>query len=111
MIHSQFTLMLGDSELGELISARGSYPTPKFWEPHRDLGKLQQQHSTSNLFQALPFSFPLRNSTSTMADRQHNLTVLISGNGSNLQALIDACASGTLPNTRITHVISKYVRG
>jgi phosphoribosylglycinamide formyltransferase len=44
-----------------------------------------------------------------MADSQYNLTVLISGNGSNLQALIDACASGALPNTRITHVISKYV--
>ncbi|KAE8857010.1 hypothetical protein PTNB29_08077 [Pyrenophora teres f. teres] len=41
-----------------------------------------------------------------MADRQFNLTVLISGNGSNLQALIDACASGALPNTRITNVIS-----
>ncbi|USP77849.1 hypothetical protein yc1106_05123 [Curvularia clavata] len=41
-----------------------------------------------------------------MADRQFNLTVLISGNGSNLQALIDACASGALPNTRIVHVIS-----
>ncbi|EUC41239.1 hypothetical protein COCMIDRAFT_29958 [Bipolaris oryzae ATCC 44560] len=41
-----------------------------------------------------------------MSDRQFNLTVLISGNGSNLQALIDACASGALPNTRITHVIS-----
>ena len=44
-----------------------------------------------------------------MSDRQFNLTVLISGNGSNLQALIDACASGALPNTRITNVISKYV--
>lgn len=42
-----------------------------------------------------------------MAESQHNLTVLISGNGSNLQALIDACANNTLPNTRITHVISK----
>ncbi|KAL6704187.1 Bifunctional purine biosynthetic protein ADE5,7 [Coniothyrium glycines] len=41
-----------------------------------------------------------------MADKTHNLTVLISGNGSNLQALIDACASGALPNTHITHVIS-----
>ncbi|KAH7408568.1 phosphoribosylglycinamide formyltransferase [Phaeosphaeria sp. MPI-PUGE-AT-0046c] len=41
-----------------------------------------------------------------MSDSQHNLVVLISGNGSNLQALIDACASGKLPNTRITHVIS-----
>lgn len=41
-----------------------------------------------------------------MPEPQYNLTVLISGNGSNLQALIDACASGTLPNTHITHVIS-----
>ncbi|KAF1917306.1 phosphoribosylglycinamide formyltransferase [Ampelomyces quisqualis] len=41
-----------------------------------------------------------------MSDSQHNLTVLISGNGSNLQALIDACTSGKLPNTRITHVVS-----
>ncbi|KAF1997121.1 phosphoribosylglycinamide formyltransferase [Amniculicola lignicola CBS 123094] len=41
-----------------------------------------------------------------MSESKHNLTVLISGNGSNLQALIDACASGDLPNTRITHVIS-----
>ncbi|KAF1937035.1 phosphoribosylglycinamide formyltransferase [Clathrospora elynae] len=41
-----------------------------------------------------------------MTDRPFNLTVLISGNGSNLQALIDACASGALPSTRITHVIS-----
>ncbi|KAF2852602.1 phosphoribosylglycinamide formyltransferase [Plenodomus tracheiphilus IPT5] len=41
-----------------------------------------------------------------MTEQQHNLTVLISGNGSNLQALIDACATGALPNTRITHVIS-----
>ncbi|PVI06429.1 phosphoribosylglycinamide formyltransferase [Periconia macrospinosa] len=41
-----------------------------------------------------------------MSSSQYNLVVLISGNGSNLQALIDACASSTLPNTRITHVIS-----
>ncbi|OAL48423.1 phosphoribosylglycinamide formyltransferase [Pyrenochaeta sp. DS3sAY3a] len=41
-----------------------------------------------------------------MPDRQYNVCVLISGNGSNLQALIDACASGALPNTRITSVIS-----
>lgn len=42
-----------------------------------------------------------------MSNRQFHLTVLISGNGSNLQALIDACSSGALPNTKITHVISK----
>jgi hypothetical protein len=39
---------------------------------------------------------------------QFNITVLISGNGSNLQALIDACASDKLPNTSVTHVVSKY---
>ncbi|KAF2657287.1 phosphoribosylglycinamide formyltransferase [Lophiostoma macrostomum CBS 122681] len=41
-----------------------------------------------------------------MPDPTFNLTVLISGNGSNLQALIDACAGGKLPNARVTHVIS-----
>lgn len=46
-----------------------------------------------------------------MSSSQYNLVVLISGNGSNLQALIDACASSALPNTRITRVISKYVGG
>lgn len=36
-----------------------------------------------------------------------NITVLISGSGTNLQALIDACKpSSSLPNSRITHVIS-----
>ncbi|KAF2107197.1 formyl transferase [Lophiotrema nucula] len=40
-----------------------------------------------------------------MSESPYNLTVLISGNGSNLQALIDACAAGKLP-ARITHVIS-----
>ena len=34
------------------------------------------------------------------------LTVLISGTGSNLQALIDACASGFIPNAQIVRVIS-----
>ncbi|KAF1967750.1 phosphoribosylglycinamide formyltransferase [Bimuria novae-zelandiae CBS 107.79] len=41
-----------------------------------------------------------------MSESPYNLIVLISGNGSNLQALIDACASSELPNTRVTHVIS-----
>jgi len=36
-----------------------------------------------------------------------NITVLISGSGSNLQALIDACSrSSALPNARVSHVIS-----
>ncbi|KAK7514918.1 phosphoribosylglycinamide formyltransferase [Phyllosticta citriasiana] len=42
-----------------------------------------------------------------MVDRHHTrLTVLISGNGSNLQALIDATRDGRLPNTSIARVIS-----
>ena len=36
-----------------------------------------------------------------------NLTVLISGNGTNLQALMDACGSPALPKARIVEVISK----
>ncbi|KAG8901167.1 hypothetical protein FRB99_005500 [Tulasnella sp. 403] len=35
-----------------------------------------------------------------------NIVVLISGSGTNLQALIDACASGEIPNARISLVIS-----
>ena len=42
-----------------------------------------------------------------MPDTQHNIAVLISGNGSNLQALIDAANTPALSNTRIIHVISK----
>jgi phosphoribosylglycinamide formyltransferase len=38
---------------------------------------------------------------------EKNITVLISGNGSNLQALIDACGTNALPNAKIVHVISK----
>jgi len=34
------------------------------------------------------------------------ITVLISGNGTNLQALIDACATNTLPSSSIVRVIS-----
>ncbi|KAF2624799.1 phosphoribosylglycinamide formyltransferase [Macroventuria anomochaeta] len=41
-----------------------------------------------------------------MSQKPHNLTVLISGNGSNLQALIDACGTADLPNAKITHVVS-----
>lgn len=36
----------------------------------------------------------------------YNLTVLISGNGSNLQALIDACGTSSLQKAKITRVIS-----
>jgi phosphoribosylglycinamide formyltransferase len=38
---------------------------------------------------------------------EKSITVLISGNGSNLQALIDACGTDALPNAKIIHVISK----
>ncbi|KAK8212724.1 phosphoribosylglycinamide formyltransferase [Phyllosticta capitalensis] len=42
-----------------------------------------------------------------MVDRHHTrLTVLISGSGTNLQALIDATQDGRLPNTSIARVIS-----
>ena len=34
------------------------------------------------------------------------ITVLISGNGTNLQALMDACAASAIPNTKIIQVIS-----
>ncbi|KAG7007135.1 phosphoribosylglycinamide formyltransferase [Physcia stellaris] len=34
------------------------------------------------------------------------ITVLISGNGSNLQAIMDACRSGIIPNANIIRVIS-----
>ncbi|KAF1984515.1 phosphoribosylglycinamide formyltransferase [Aulographum hederae CBS 113979] len=37
---------------------------------------------------------------------QTKLTVLISGSGTNLQALIDACNNSTLPSTTIVRVIS-----
>ncbi|MCD9492888.1 phosphoribosylglycinamide formyltransferase [Photobacterium phosphoreum] len=36
----------------------------------------------------------------------HNIVVLISGNGSNLQAIIDGCTNGTIKNSRVTAVIS-----
>lgn len=38
--------------------------------------------------------------------RTYNLIVLISGNGTNLQALIDACGKEGLPNANISRVIS-----
>ncbi|OCL12957.1 phosphoribosylglycinamide formyltransferase [Glonium stellatum] len=41
-----------------------------------------------------------------MSKPTYKLTVLISGNGTNLQALIDACTSSALPSTRIVRVIS-----
>jgi phosphoribosylglycinamide formyltransferase len=34
-----------------------------------------------------------------------NLLVMCSGNGSNLQAILDACADGTIPNTSVSKVI------
>lgn len=36
----------------------------------------------------------------------NNLAVLVSGSGTNLQAIIDACASGALPDTRVAVVVS-----
>ena len=36
----------------------------------------------------------------------HNIVVLISGNGTNLQAIIDSCTNGIIKNSRIAAVIS-----
>ncbi|CEO38331.1 phosphoribosylglycinamide formyltransferase [Photobacterium kishitanii] len=36
----------------------------------------------------------------------HNIVVLISGNGSNLQAIIDGCTNGIIKNSRVAAVIS-----
>ena len=42
-----------------------------------------------------------------MADRsQHRLAILLSGRGSNFEAIADAVDSGTIPNSRIVAVIS-----
>ena len=41
------------------------------------------------------------------ADREASrIIVLISGNGSNLQAILDACADGTIENSRVVAVVS-----
>lgn len=48
-------------------------------------------------------------STTTMASSEstrRNLTVLISGSGTNLQALVDACGCPPLENAKISHVVS-----
>ena len=45
-------------------------------------------------------------STSGAPPSPARITVLISGSGSNLQALIDACHTSALPEAKITHVIS-----
>jgi phosphoribosylglycinamide formyltransferase len=41
-----------------------------------------------------------------MSPAEHTLLVLISGSGTNLQALIDACKSHEIPSTRVCRVIS-----
>lgn len=48
-----------------------------------------------------------------MSEKQIHITVLISGSGTNLQALIDACGKDPLSSTSITRVISnrKNVKG
>jgi phosphoribosylglycinamide formyltransferase len=43
---------------------------------------------------------------SSTTSRIHRITVLISGSGSNLQALIDAAGTERLPNAKITFVLS-----
>jgi phosphoribosylglycinamide formyltransferase len=46
----------------------------------------------------------------TPQTRQTRITVLISGSGTNLQAIIDAIDAGTLPNTSIVRVISNRMK-
>lgn len=52
----------------------------------------------------------MRNSTNSVSDKPkkavHRLAVLVSGSGSNLQALIDAIGNGELPNVEIALVVS-----
>ena len=48
----------------------------------------------------------LVNMDSSTTSRIHRITVLISGSGSNLQALIDAAGTERLPNAKITFVLS-----
>ncbi|EFA78244.1 phosphoribosylglycinamide formyltransferase [Heterostelium album PN500] len=44
--------------------------------------------------------------SSSEINKEFNLVVLISGNGTNLQAIIDAIENGNLPNVKISAVIS-----
>jgi phosphoribosylglycinamide formyltransferase len=56
---------------------------------------------------SLYFPSTMESSTATeQAQRIHRITVLISGSGSNLQALIDAAGTDRLPNAKITFVLS-----
>ncbi|WVQ97131.1 hypothetical protein IAU59_004241 [Kwoniella sp. CBS 9459] len=49
---------------------------------------------------------PSLQETIVPAKRVRRITVLISGSGSNLQALLDAAGTPSLPNAAITHVLS-----
>ena len=44
-----------------------------------------------------------------MVNSETRLIVLISGSGTNLQALIDACINQTIPNARIVRVVSNRI--
>lgn len=44
--------------------------------------------------------------TATAPANERRLVVLISGTGSNLQAILDACATGRLPGARVVFVVS-----
>jgi phosphoribosylglycinamide formyltransferase len=73
---------------------------------------ISKKKTSSTLSTAInPYTMPSSQSTDQSrkysASSTFNITVLISGSGTNLQALIDACKpSGPLSNARITHVIS-----
>jgi phosphoribosylglycinamide formyltransferase len=76
-------------------------------------GGPEQSRNPSNYLPMKQLKMRKGSSVSTDRTRQYststtfNITVLISGSGTNLQALIDACQPGkVLNNARITHVIS-----
>lgn len=54
--------------------------------------------------------YSLLNNVSIMSDDTVRITVMISGSGTNLQALIDAIKDNTLPNASIIRVISNRAK-
>lgn len=64
------------------------------------------EHCKITLASAAVAADRLAMSTSTTSQRTRRITVLISGSGSNLQALLDASSTPRLPNAEITYVLS-----
>lgn len=45
-----------------------------------------------------------------MSVQKTKISILISGNGTNLQSIIDACKDHTLPNSQVVRVISNRIK-